>query len=374
VIQFVFKRACVIITKEIIELVEQIQTSGTLTSHQFKSLVSSLKTSCEASLQERVEIQHSTKKLSDFYPVDKYAKSFNPLKDEKALLEHLYHYGFVVAENVISDDVCNASISHILKMIASLGMNFEKHATWVKDTNNTSLLSRVFFELYHDDVLAQIRQSLPLYLYHVVLWGRPFLWTSFDRLGVKLPHGDESKGLPLHVDQNPTVHSSFQTIQGVIALDDCPVERGTFVAIPRSSQYFSQYSEFISPGYKGEYILLPDTSELYKTNSQAIPIKKGCIVSWDSRTTHCNSDNISTIPRFVAYVSTGIAKDCEEAIESRKKAFSSGLGENNRNAYMHASKKPRFTNPELMQTLRHPEKLTLLGQALYGLINYEDIS
>ena len=96
--------------------------------------------------------------------------------------------------------------------------------------------------------------------------------------------------------------------------------------------------------------------------------------SWDSRTTHANSSNISDINRYVCYVSTGIAKnERDDLIQIRKNAFNSGLGENTRDAYLHASKKPRFTNQEFIAHNRTKEILTPLGECLYGFKKYEDL-
>ena len=159
----------------------------------------------------------------------------------------------------------------------------KNESSYIKDNNGTPIISRGFFEIYHDDCLAQIRQNIRLYLYHCLLWNTPYLWTSFDRLGLKTPSGENSIGLNLHVDQNPTVHPDFTTIQGVLALDDCPIERGTFVVVPGSVSQFHNYSQFVKPGYKGEFVPLEDSYllEELKIYQQLIPLKRNNIVSWE---------------------------------------------------------------------------------------------
>lgn len=358
-----------IITQEIIALVEQIQDSGFLTSSQFKKLICLLEVSCSKSLQGRKLLKKTHLPLN--YPVETYAKSFCALTQEKELLEHWYHYGFVVGHQVVSSENCNNAITRIMEILAHFKMQWNNPESWHRDAQGSCIFSRGFFEVYQDDALAQIRQSLMLYLHHVILWGTPYLWTSFDRLGVKLPEGEESKGLPLHVDQNPAVHPDFRTIQGVIALEDCPVERGTFVAVPGSYMDFDNYLNFIKPSYKGEYILLPD-NKAKQCISQEIPLKKGDIVSWDSRTTHANSSNLSDKNRYVAYVSAGIAKPGTKWVNERKESFKNGLGVNVRDSYMHASMKPRFTDS--LNNIRKPEQLNILGECLYGLREYKDAS
>lgn len=245
-----------------------------------------------------------------------------------------------------------------------------------KDQNGTPILSRGFLEIYHDDVLAQIRQNVRAYLHHVLIWGRADLWTSFDRVGVKLPHHEESGALPLHVDQNPNVHPGFKTVQGVLALTDCPVERGTFRGVPASRHLFAQYAGMAKNS--GEYVeldtTLPVAAQL-ESHAQAFPLRAGNLISWDSRTTHANTENISDEMRMVFYMAAGPAReDSPEALAARMDALKTGLGINVREALMHATKKPRYTASEMLACVRQPEQLNLLGELLYGTKSYGPIA
>ena len=94
----------------------------------------------------------------------------------------------VVGKQVISPELCSAAVERIHQHASDLSggqcdlsdpITFGSLPT---DSNNTSLLSRGFYELYHDDMLAQIRQSVRMYLHHVLIRGTPRLWTSYDRL------------------------------------------------------------------------------------------------------------------------------------------------------------------------------------------------
>lgn len=366
-----------IINDEIRLLVNQIETQDEIAPY-LKILIQKLQINCKYHIENDRQQYLNLPILEKKYPTENgYAIAFDPLTQENKLLQYWFQYGFVVGKNVVNDEECSNIIKTINNILSICHMEFNNQETWKKDTNGTDILSRGFFEIYHDDTLAQIRQNIRLYLYHVILWGSPFLWTSFDRLGVKLPKGEESKGLSLHVDQNPMVHPNFRTIQGVLALVDCPEERGTFVVVPGSKKYFDYYKNFVKENYKGEYVPLDESSTFYAKllkNQQCIPLKKGNIVSWDSRTTHANSSNFSTLNRYVMYVAAGLAKeDNEEIINIRKKLFESGLGDNVRDAYAHASKKPRFTDSEFINKIRKEENLTELGQCLYGLKKYQDI-
>ncbi|MBU0859028.1 MAG: hypothetical protein KJ667_03745, partial [Alphaproteobacteria bacterium] len=63
-----------------------------------------------------------------------------------------------------------------------------------------------------------------------------------------------------------------------------------------------------------------------------------------------------------------------DALAARREALATGLGSNVREALMHASKKPRYTAPEVLATVRQPEQLNLLGKLLYGTESYKKIT
>src|SRR5205085_18223 len=117
------------------------------------------------------------------------------------------------------------------------------------------------------------------YLHHVLLWKRTDLWTTFDRLGFKRPNNTESAGLPLHVDQNPRIHPNFRTIQGVLALRDCPLEVGTFLAVPGSKAVFSEYAHWSQPDQ--QYVPLPERDEdiiaKLRAGQQPLPLRGGSL-------------------------------------------------------------------------------------------------
>lgn len=318
------------------------------------------------------------------YPVDGegYAVAFSPLENETDFWNCWSTYGFVVGKEVISKDVCEQTIMRIKQIAQELSQDkfsIDEPATYEHipvDANNTPLISRGFFEIYHDNMLAQLRQSLRIYIHHVVIWGKTNLWATFDRLGVKLQNHKDSLGLPLHVDQNPMVQKQFETLQGVLALTDCPLERGTYAAVPGSLHAFKEYEKVVQQhereNYRGEYVELknnPPQEAVLQENKQAIPLRSGDMVSWDSRTTHANTPNLSGKPRMVAYISARPApqQNREALISERRNGFFSGLGKNVREAGMHASMKPRFTNSEAINKVREPEVLNPLGELLYGL-------
>jgi len=315
------------------------------------------------------------------YPLDGdgFALSFDPLEEEEAFRECWTRHGVVVGRGVASAGARRAAVGRMreVALAASGGaadlLDPATYGSIPADAAGIPLVSRGFFELYHDRVLADLRQEVRLYLHHVLIWGRADLWTTFDRLGAKLPGHGEGGALPLHVDQNPLVHPGFRTVQGVLALDDCPAERGTFAVVPGSRCRFHGYLRMAG---RGEHVELRRDDPLHaemEARVQTLPLRGGDVVSWDARTTHANTANLSGEARWVAYVAAGPAReDDPEAVAARAEAFRTGLGSNVRDALMHASKKPRHTAPEAMAAVRAPERLTALGRLLYGLDRHAD--
>lgn len=317
------------------------------------------------------------------YPTDDqgYAVAFDPINDEKSFVQTWQRYGMVVGKSILNAKQCEQTIFNIIdrfEIVSEKTCLFDRPETWINmpvDQNNTAFISRGFLEIYHDQLLAEIRQNIRAYIHHVLIWNQTYLWTSFDRIGVKLPEHRESKALPLHVDQNPNVDPHFKTIQGVLALTNCPAERGTFLTVPGSKNLFDEYSMMAKN--TGEYVELDlntQTGLELSKRAQVIPLRAGDLVSWDSRTTHANTENLSSTARIVVYLAAGLAKENDKnAVDARKNAFLSGEGSNVRSALMHASKKPRYTNIQGLANIRKPEQLNLLGKLLYAQKSYKEV-
>jgi hypothetical protein len=374
-----------IIDDNIRVLVRAAETGGPDTDAVLRRLVLALHTACERpDVKARTAVLHAAASPGlAAYPVDAdgYAVAFDALTDEAAFIAAWQQYGMVVGKGILTPAACAAVRDGIKARFNALSRgacDLDRPETWANmpaDDKGVPILSRGFFEIYHDDLLAQIRQNVRAYVHHVLIWGRADLWSSFDRLGVKLPAHEESKALSLHVDQNPNVHPHFKTVQGVLALCDCPVERGTFVGVPGSRDYFPAYAAMAQN--RGEFVEMDVSAPiapLMKQHAQPIPLRAGDMVSWDSRTTHANSENMSDQMRVVMYHAYGPAReDLPEAIEARREALRTGIGSNMREALMHASKKSRYSDYDALARVRAPEKLNLLGKLVYGTETYAKI-
>jgi hypothetical protein len=315
------------------------------------------------------------------YPTDRdgFAVAYDPVSDTDTLRSVFARYGFVVARSVVSEAHCDALVGRAKEIVRTLspGFDLDDRSTWhfmPRDSEGTPVLSRGFLEIYHDEAWAAVRQSERIFLLWCALWGTTRIWTSFDRLGVKPPSHESSNALPLHVDQNPLHGCGFRTVQGILALKDCPVELGTTVLVPNGHSSFSEWSRFAPVGPTKHYVTL-EPFEGYRDllgMAQPVPIRKGDLVAWDSRTPHANSPNRTlTETRWVALIGGGVAQDEDpEIVAERKRSVEYALGWNSRRALLHASSKPRYSATDAILATRMPESLSGLGELLYGVAKY----
>jgi len=165
--------------------------------------------------------------------------------------------------------------------------------------------------------------------------------------------------LLLHWDYNPWVLHKWinngdpEPFQGLVALVDCPEEVGGFMAVPGSHTFLTQWiSERPCPRMSRASLRLPpyDPMQNYK---QKVPLRKGEMVIWYSRTAHCNFPNYSDKMRIHQYVrclpATKQSQDRDRYAPKR---------------IMHKERDDEFTDWSL-------PFLTPLGRKLVGLDDWE---
>ncbi len=269
---------------------------------------------------------------------------FDAQVQTEAILKHIREKGYVVVNNVSSPDIRAEAITWIDHLV--------KQAPEARN--------RGFLDAYHDNRILQLRQDPGMHSVFSAIFDNNDLWVVFDRL-IYLEPNDHEENLPLHVDQNPRTHPSFCSLQGLLALQDCNLESGTFACVPQSHKWFEEYAEF-SPEH-GSYVPYQGNR---KPALQAIPLKAGEMVVWDSRTTHSRvrlEDKKCRIKRYAVLITFMPAKrDDYNLVTARKEAFWQGIGVNNLDAGLRATSQPRYGK----SLRKREEQFSELGKRIYG--------
>lgn len=273
------------------------------------------------------------------------AKCANPKEIKKTFVEQ----GYVVVGNVSTAADRNNAVSLLQRQV--------KHCPEASING--------FFELYHDDALAQLRQNPAMVKLFETLWDNEKLWVVFDRCIYMRPKIDHDSKLPLHVDQNPHTQPGFSSVQGLLALRDCDKTTGMLGIIPGSHNDFGKYKLWSNDKqgwieYQGE-----DVQTRWQA-LRAVQLKEGEMVVWDSRLTHSrfNADPACTgeEQRILIMISFWPASANETLRIKRVHAFESGTGQYDHDAGLRKTAGSRLPSLRVNQ-----ENLTEIGKKIYGI-------
>ncbi len=288
-----------------------------------------------------------------------YAIGLDPFTQADLIKRQFDKNGFVVISDVVTQEELRVVRNRVMELLA-----LYQHQV---DSCGVPIISRGFFEIYHDCSLAMVRQSQGFYKAHTIIWDRIDLWVTFDRFVVKNPN---TVGLPLHLDQNPNLQPGFDCTQGLVSICNNLSSCGSILLVAGSHKNFEQSKQFCND--TENYCPVPPNSELYfelNNSSYNINLRDGDGLIWDSRVIHGSSDNISEQTRIAALVSYQPQTDNYSRLK-RVIAFANCEAYNDRNARMHASIRPRFNDSLFMQTIQRDFQITTLGKLLYGIMEY----
>lgn len=264
-----------------------------------------------------------------------------PATNPESIAAFFHENGYVVVDGVSTE----ANRQRTIDLMQQMNQRDEK------DTRRLG-----FMDVYHDDVLAQLRQDPALVKVFASIYQSDDLWVVFDRLMYWHPTEGEMP-LAAHVDQNPIVHPDFSFVQGMLALADMDECTGTLALVPKSPAFFQEYTPWVVRSGYVEYQGERPLDFVY------LRLKAGQMVIWDSRTTHSRfRQTHATRERFAALLTfTPALRDREDLVETRKRYFEAGIGHVDIEAGMRATAHPRCERSLRM----NPEVLTELGRKLY---------
>lgn len=298
--------------------------------------------------------------------------SFGDLdENHQAALEYFREHGFVVLRGVLTERCVDAGHDEFMHMLSEAsGGAFKRYdrSTWVNanlpfDHRGINNFSYGFVSVLHSRFQWYARTDPKLRQFFEHVFDTDNIWPSVDRMCFMRP-GSKNRTVEYfwHWDQNPLKDPGFCRVQGLVALKDCPVECGGFQVVPDSHKSdFTHYGSVFARA-KGavshdvtasDMVNVPSGEEGRAVWSRGIkvPLRKGDIVLWDSRTAHGNFPNTSkTDYRLVAYLTYGVAPprgtDVRRALENmRIESFKKGtIMHSNRAAFFGGFQPGRWTS------------------------------
>lgn len=221
-------------------------------------------------------------------------KEVKPINDFLSADQHQFweEKGYLRIEQIIDAERCDAVIAHIVN---ELQINLESPETWYLSAEK---LQGLMLPLYQGLALENIREDEQIKAVFASLYQTYDILPNCEKVSFNPPvnHHYTFKGSPLHWDIDFSVGPKYH-IQGLLYLNDVPINRGPFTLIPGyQHQIAAVLEEYGNPELALE--TLRDSEEII-----ALAGKKGDLIVWLESLPHAASPNYSDQPRFVQYIS-----------------------------------------------------------------------
>jgi hypothetical protein len=288
---------------------------------------------------------------------DGFIVSFN-VEQQNEMLVFFEKHGAVVVSNVLTDEQCERSVEEVWLLLQEMGnrnIERDKPETWSTGWPTFSQFGLLGNDRWLYPQACDNRQNPNIYEVFRTLLGDNELIVNIARAGLMRPtkniffpslnkteDREEWKTMSewLHLDMNPLTGRAttygfenvaeghfdsskdpriaqtkatnngmlIRKLQGILALIDCREEDGGFHAVPGFQHFIQTWTK------QNEQVCLdanqggdPTTVQIPKDDPirehiQRMPIRKGCLLVWDSRLPHGNFPNNSNSMRIVQYL------------------------------------------------------------------------
>lgn len=181
------------------------------------------------------------------------------------------------------------------KICRYLNVNLDFPATWYMPHPDWQ---GIMLQVYQDENMEAIRHDATLNKIFEDLYGTDQLIPNVEKLGYNPPEQEGwifTQG-ELHWDIDWNQPVKFE-VQGLVYLDDVPVERGPLQVVPGFNNRFEDWvKDFSSSERAHTYMRLTETPI-------PVPGEKGDLILWRNTIPHAAGKNTSALPRFVQYLS-----------------------------------------------------------------------
>jgi hypothetical protein len=200
--------------------------------------------------------------------------------------------GYLRLPNVVDAARCDAVKQKICRY---LNLHLEFPETWYVPHSDWQ---GIMLQLYQDEEMEVIRQDPHIFDVFASLYKSNKIIPNAEKLGYNPPetpnwpfkHGD------LHWDLDLS-QPVIPHIQGMVYLDDVPVERGPLNLVPAFNNKFNDWiKNFTSLDRAHDYMRITE-------QPVSVPGEKGDLILWMNTIPHAAGKNQSHLPRFVQYIS-----------------------------------------------------------------------
>ncbi|HVE84960.1 MAG TPA: phytanoyl-CoA dioxygenase family protein [Myxococcales bacterium] len=215
--------------------------------------------------------------------------------------------GYVVARGLVPRALLRPAID---ALCAFYGMDYEDASTWRRAPPNSNGIVPV----HQAQAFWDTRQHPAVHAAFAELLGTPRLWVSMDRGSFKPPvdaSHPEPRDSRVHWDFEPW-HPSPLKLQGVLYLDDTPLEGGGFRCVPA---IYREVGEWIPRQAQARD---PRRPEIGGRKVVRVAGGAGDLVIWTSALPHGSGVNRSSRPRVAQYIGMdfiGDQADRQERVE-----------------------------------------------------------
>ncbi len=212
--------------------------------------------------------------------------------------------GYVIIPKAVPQENLDAVIDEVW---AFLGMNRKDPDDWYHEPMRKGGM----VEMYQTQGLWNNRQHPRVHAAFAEIWGREDLWVSMDRANCKPPNRadkpDWNHDGMIHWDLDTSRRPIPFGVQGVLYLEDTPVEQGTFQCV---SGFHRTFEDWVRRQPEDRDPRRPDLAEL---QVERIAGKAGDLLIWHRLLAHGNAPNTSSRPRLAQYITMSPAHFGDEA-------------------------------------------------------------
>ncbi len=217
--------------------------------------------------------------------------------------------GYVVVHDAVPPENVAAAIDAIWEFT---GFSPDRPEEWNRPQPRPNGMEELngagMVEMYHHPALWANRQVPRVHGAFADIWGTEALWVTIDRANFNPPKRGEGgfQGF-IHWDIDTSEQPLPFDVQGVLALTDVNPGDGGFQCVPGMPKLFPEWVK-TQPADRD-----PNRPDLADLTVEAVALKAGDLLIWNSQLAHGVSPNRGTWPRMAQYIAMSPAQEDNEA-------------------------------------------------------------